>query len=433
MSTETPTLRVVDKTHYDRQFYITPSLDKIGPLSESSVRIQSTLIGLSSNNLAYCAAGAALHWWDSFPVPDYVEAPYNDRSQYGISPGWGYATILESTVPALKKGSLLWGFFPISTFPVDLFLKQSAEIAEHFIEISPHRAKVMPLYQRYIAADDTLDDIRSGISPAAWKSMILPPWKSGYVFNRFGFASFPGDPVLHPGIGHPWTAQDGDLTKTLMICLGSGTKTGRSFIHQMATNRAPESGPVAVLEVSAASPESSPFVGLQKAFPIKAVNYPDLQSETLANWLSTQPIDRYVIVDFSGRIGICEQLANKLRANTAGPKVEVLVVGAESKVYTPEQLLERRATTSRLGAVQCNASGIREEAMTAIGHAKFFREQDAEFDKFLKEQLADGKGVVLGVKLRLLKALRGADGMEGTWDRLCQGKIEGGEGLAFLL
>ncbi|KAK5048644.1 hypothetical protein LTR84_005735 [Exophiala bonariae] len=433
MSTQPPTLRVVDKTHYDRQFFTTPPVDQLGPLSDSSVRIQSTLIGLSSNNLAYCAAGTALHWWDTFPVPKYVEAPYNDRSQYGISPGWGYATILESTVPALKKGSMLWGFFPISTFPVDLLLRQSSQIAEHFIEVSEHRNKVMPLYQRYIAVPDTLESVKAENSSAAWKSMLLPPWKSAYTFNRFGFASLPGDPVLHPGIGHPWTVQDGDLSKTLMICLGAGTKTGRSFIHQLATNRAPSSGPIAVLEISSTTPESSPFVRLQSVFPIKAAQYADLQDEALSEWMFGLPIDRIVVIDFSGRAGVCEPLTTKLRANTAGVNVEVLVVGGESKVYTPEQLLERRATTSRLGAIQCNASGIREEAMAAIGEAKFFVEQDAAFDRFLEGELVDGKGVVLGVRLGVREGLRGKEGIEGSWDRLAHGKVPGDEGLTFLL
>lgn len=430
---QAPTLRVVDKTHYDRQFFVTPSIDKLGALGDSSVRVQSTLIGLSSNNLAYCAAGAVLHWWDTFPVPDFAEAPYNDRSQYGVSPGWGYATILESTIPALKKDSLLWGFFPISTFPVDLFLKQSPGIAEHFIEMSEHRAKVMPLYQRYISVSDTPESIKSGISPAAWKSMLLPPWKSAYTFNRFGFASLPGDPVLHPGIGHPWTAEDADLKKTLVICLGAGTKTCRSFIHQIVTNRAAGSGPAALLEVSSAAPESSPFADLPSEFPIKATTYADLQGGKVSDWLFAKPIDRFVIVDFAGRAGVCEPLANKLRANAAGIKVEVLIVGGESKVYTPEELAERQAIISRLGAIRCNASGIRENAIAEVGEARFFNEQDVEFDRFLTDQLKDGNDVVLGVRLGLYKGLLGPDGVEGGWDRVSHGKVRGGEGLAFLL
>lgn len=437
MSIEIPTIRIVDKTHYDRQYFVTPSIDNLGPLGESSVRIQSTILGLSSNNLAYCASGTVLHWWDTFPVPEFVEAPYNDRFQYGVSPGWGYATILESTIPALKNGSLLWGFFPISTFPVDLLLKQSPKVGEHFIEISEYRAKVMPLYQRYISVPDTLEMVNPETSPAvrklAWKSALLPPWKSAYTFNRFGFASLPGDPVLHPGIGHPWTAEDADLKRTLVVCLGAGTKTCRSFVHQLATRRAPGSGPVAVLEVSSAAPELSPFAGLQREVPIKAITYADLQSETTSDWLFAKPIDRFVIVDFGGRAGVCEPLANKLRANTAGIKVEVLIVGGESKVYTPEELAERQAIIARLGAVRCNASGIREEAQAAIGEARFFSDQDAAFDKLLTEQLAGGGDAVLGVKLGVYKGLRGADGIEGGWDRVCNGKVKGGEGLSFLL
>ncbi|KEF52435.1 uncharacterized protein A1O9_11676 [Exophiala aquamarina CBS 119918] len=437
MSTEKHTIRIVDKTHYDRQYFVTPSTDNLGPLDDSSVRIQSTILGLSSNNLAYCASGKVLHWWDTFPVPEFVEAPYNDRSQYGISPGWGYATILESTIPTLKNGSLLWGFFPISTFPVDLFLQQSPKIQGHFIEISEHRAKVMPLYQRYISVSDTLESVKSETSPGvrelAWKSALLPPWKSAYTFNRFAFASLPGDPVLHPGIGHPWSPEDADLKRTLVICLGAGTKTCRSFVHQLTTKRAPGSGPVAVLEVSSAAPELSPFASFQSEVQIKSIKYADLHSGTSSDWLFAQSIDRFVIVDFAGRAGVCEPLSNQLRANKAGIKVEVLIVGGESKVYTPEDLAERQAIITRLGAVRCNASAIREDAQAAIGEARFFSDQDAAFDELLQEQLANGSDAVLGVKLGIHKGLRGAEGIEGGWDRVCTGNLKGDEGLAFLL
>src|ERR1700743_1582630 len=172
------TLRVVHKSHYNRQIFLSPSPQSLSPLAASSVRVRTTLIGLTSNNLSYCASGEVLHWWDTFPVPEWLEAPYNDRAQYGISPGWGNATILESTVPGLKAGSVLWGFFPFSTFPVDLLLQQSAELETHFIEVSPHRAKVMPLYQRYVAVSDTLDGPPEANPVAAWKAMLKPVWET---------------------------------------------------------------------------------------------------------------------------------------------------------------------------------------------------------------------------------------------------------------
>src|SRR6201999_397543 len=92
----------------------------------------------------------------------------------------------------------------------------------------------------------------------AWKAMLKPVWEAAYLYNRFNFASEPDSPRIHPGIGHSWTASDADLKEALVICLGAGSKTSRSFEHQLATNRASGSGPVAVLEVSSSLSSPSP-------------------------------------------------------------------------------------------------------------------------------------------------------------------------------
>jgi hypothetical protein len=360
-------------------------------------------------------------------VPEWLESPYNDHTQYGISPGWGYGTILESTVPALKAGSVLWGFFPISTFPVDLLLQQSAELETHFIEVSPHRAKVMPLYQRYISVSGTVDEA----NPAApWKAMLKPVWEAGYLYNRFNFASEPDYPRIHPGIGNSWTESDANLKEALVICLGAGSKTSRSFEHQLATNRALGSGPVAVLEVSSSLSGSSPFGSHQPPFSHKKTTYADLQSPALSDWLFGQPISKFVIIDFAGRTGVCESLATQLRTNPAGIPVEVFFVGTEAKMYTTNDLAERAAMIARLDAVRCNTSKVRQGAIDKIGEAKYFKDLDHAFDNVLNDGVGDR---VLGVSLEVRKGLQGDDGIERAWETFCGGKVNGDEGMAFWL
>ncbi|RYP20490.1 hypothetical protein DL767_009444 [Monosporascus sp. MG133] len=49
-----------------------------GPLAESSVRIRTTLISITTNNLSYARDGFSFRWWEAYPVPDSAPAPFND-------------------------------------------------------------------------------------------------------------------------------------------------------------------------------------------------------------------------------------------------------------------------------------------------------------------------------------------------------------------
>ena len=104
MAASTATVRIVSKEKYDEQHFFELPLDSLPTLSESSVRIQPRILGLGSNNLAYCSAGQMLHWWDAFRVPASLPPPYNNEEQYGIAPGWGFGEILESTFARCSPG-----------------------------------------------------------------------------------------------------------------------------------------------------------------------------------------------------------------------------------------------------------------------------------------------------------------------------------------
>lgn len=424
------TLRIVHKTQYDRQIFLPTPVSDLPKLAPSSVRVQSRLIGLTANNLSYCALGTALHWWDAFPLPSWVEAPYDDASEYGVSPGWGYATILESNVPSLQPGSLLWGFIPVSTCPVDLLLTRSKELDSHYLEISQHRSQVMPLYQRYMAVGDEVD-LTSAV--AALTAMLKPVFEASFLYNTYNFPSDPNLPVLHPGIGHPWGTEDADLTHAAVICLGAGSKTSRSFVHQLATNRAKGSGPLAVLEISSSG---SPFLGRNLPFAHKAVGYEELQSPALSEWLFSQtgPVKRFVLLDFASRSGMNQVVYDLLRSNSSNLPVEVLMVGAAPKVYSAEELGERQDLTTRLNAVRCNASGIRVAAFEAEGEQVFFNRLNMAFDALVQgEHQTSNDGKYIGIELVSRQGLQGPHGLEGTWGLLCDGKLRGDQGFAFLL
>ncbi|KIV95211.1 hypothetical protein PV10_02890 [Exophiala mesophila] len=427
-----PTLRIVHKSQYDRQIFIPAPESNLPQLAPSSVRVQSRLIGLTANNLSYCALGTALHWWDAFPLPSWAEVPSNDASEYGVSPGWGYAMILESNVPSLQAGSLLWGFIPVSTCPVDLLLTQSKGLSSHYIEVSQHRSQVMPLYQRYIAVGNDVD-LTSPV--AGLTAMLKPVFEASFLYNTYNFPSDPSLPVLHPGIGHSWGPEDADLTHAAVICLGAGSKTSRSFVHQLATNRAKGSGPLAVLEISS-SP--SPFSGRNLPFAHKAVRYEELQGQqasALSEWLVSHAgtVKRFVLFDFASRRGTTQVVYDLLRSHSSGLPVEVLMVGSAPQVYSAQELGERQDLTTRLNAVRCNASGIRVAAMEAEGEEAFFNRLDAAFDDLVQEGKSHDDGKYVGIDLVSRHGLQGSQGLEGTWNLLCDQKLRGDQGFAFLL
>lgn len=104
-------------------------------LEDGCIRARTAIASLTSNNLSYAHMGTALHWWDAFPVPKELPAPYNDRSQYGVVPVWGYAEVLESRVAGIDAGRLMWGFWPSHDLAIVLQL-QKATGEGHFMDVS---------------------------------------------------------------------------------------------------------------------------------------------------------------------------------------------------------------------------------------------------------------------------------------------------------
>ncbi len=435
MTSTTATVRVVSKEKYDQQHFFDLPLNSLPPLSASSVRIQSRLLGLGSNNLSYCAIGEVMRWWDAFHVPSSIPAPYNDEAQYGIAPGWGYGEVLESTIPLLRRGMMLYGFLPMSAHPVDLELKQSNDIDSHWLEVSESRQTIMSLYKRYVVAQNPLSSANKVVS--AYESTIVV-WNAGYCLNRFCFPSRPGDPVISPGpdMGVPWPAGSEKLESTLVISLGAGSKTSRGFVHQLLTNRAPGSGPKGLLEVS--SVKKSIVPGLKPVLAHQIVTNSEALSSDTLSWVKSLRVDRIVVCDFGSRDNIVEKLTLLLRDQLENIQVDLIIIGGESKTYTSAELTARMEQGRRLKGLQMNTSGMIEQARKHLGDSIFFEQYASEFQRVIDSELARNKdtvdeGSVLGVKLVWKEGLRGVNGMEEAWTDVAHGKVPGNEGLVISL
>jgi hypothetical protein len=110
-----------------------------GP-GEARLRINS--FALTANNITYAAFGDILSYWGFFPA----------EPGWGRIPVWGFATIdasgvERSGVGGLVPGERVYGYFPMSTH---LIVTPARLSATAFVDASPHRAALPPVYNHYL-------------------------------------------------------------------------------------------------------------------------------------------------------------------------------------------------------------------------------------------------------------------------------------------
>ncbi|KAJ5520930.1 hypothetical protein N7463_001383 [Penicillium fimorum] len=411
-------------------------------LSESSVRIRTQLISLTSNNLTYALMGGFLRWWDAYPVSEDYPAPYNDPAAWGIVPAWGYATVEETTISDLPKGTLLFGFWPTTSTPTDLKLKRGSPEG-HWIETSDHRQQLMPLYNRYtvtpsstpisdltIALNPQSDSAQDELDRMAWTALFIGG-VAGYVLSEYVFSSDPNQPPIHPlgnQAGLPWTLSDGDLSSAIVVNLAASTNTARVFSYYLS--RKPDgSAPLGLLQVTSGVSRIAESGRNLASVPSKAVGYVDIKSEENAEWLASRKAEKIVIVDFGGRPNALEDTLSLIKnhAELQSCKVVIVQVGNEQKVYSMEEMIAGREATAKLGKVQYNTSGVQDTILDSVDLEAYFKTRTTQWERWLDERhlSVPGKQIVFG------RGVSGANGVEGGWERLCHGQVGGDEGLVY--
>lgn len=375
-------------------------------LADSSIRVRTSLISLTSNNLTYARAGTPLHWWDTFPVPATAPASYANAENWGILPAWGYGEVLESTL-SIPVGTTLWGFWPTSSLPVDLQL-EPAEPAGHWIDTSPHRTKVMSYYQRYTQVKDPITE-----EEKAKTSLYKPVWVAGFALDRYVFTTSPSQrPPTHPfGTGNAWTTEDADLTNAVVVNLSAASKTARGFLWQLA-KREMAQRPLGILNVTN-SPSSLPQSPISKP-----VSYASLSGSGTLDWIKKLAPRRLVILDFGGPTSIANSLTQlNIPTTTVG-------IGSEPKVYSPDELKARMQSGADVGMVRLNTSGVREVAIANEGPEAYFEREERVWGEWLVDGEAVGTEVEWGEGVRAL---------EEGWEGLCRGEVPGARGLVYRL
>ncbi|TIC98017.1 hypothetical protein CH35J_006598 [Colletotrichum higginsianum] len=390
-------------------------------LAESSVRIRTSLIGITSNNFTYAKLGDMLQWWSTWPVPLDVPAPYNNRDEWGIVPAWGFARVLESTIDAIPAGGLLYGFWPTSSHPADLKL-EPAQPEGHFREVSQHRRGLGSLYNRY----NLIDESAHSEEFRAWFANVYAVWNGGYVMNRF---TFPTDfKPVHPlgeGAGE-WTEKDGDLSSAVVVSLSAASRTARSFTWNLARNRKPTNGPLALLQATSVPQTLTPAP--EAAFETKTVDYGTLVSKETIDWIAKFQPKRVVITDFGGPPKVTDGLRDALKAAFAeSTDIVVFIVGGEPKVKSPEETQANMALWKKWGIVQLNTTAVVDAGIAAEGAEQYFRAAASAFERSFDEK------IVGDLELSLGSGVGGTNGVEKAWEDIVQGTLSLNKAWAYRL
>ncbi|KAK3640689.1 hypothetical protein LTR56_011781 [Elasticomyces elasticus] len=421
-------VHVVKKASIAEHASIQVDLPEPPALSRGQVRARPVLFSLTYNTLTYARMGTLLKWWDAFPVPDALPAPYGDQSQYGITPCWGYGECLESQISDISPGQLLFGYWPLSGHPVDLTLVE-ADMQGHLKDVSEQRKSLMTIYNRYFVRDPAMrlsELSEAKVDAMAREAVYRPVWECGYLLNRFNLS----EPYVHPhgSTGPPdqsWSAAKGDLASAVVIVHGGGGRTAQAFLDGLINNRDKGSGPLALLVITG-SPSATAIKAAE--FPARAINYAAISEKSTMAWVLEQQPKKVVIVDLGGRGKSSADLGEAIKTHTAGIEALTIGVGGEPKAEAFDVTMLAQYRQGGLpNRVQMNTGPIRDALIETMGAEAYFKIVSKAWEAFVERGNMDDLDIIWG------RRVDGPDGVEGGWNTVCKGEMPANSAFVYRL
>jgi hypothetical protein len=408
-----PIVHILDREDYSKHRLVTLPSDTLPPLASSSLRFQSKILGLTTNNLTYAKLGFLMGWWDVYPLPPNTPEPYNDPSKYGRISAWGYAEILDSTVDGIPVGKLMFGYLPISTLPEDVRVEQTS-LKDQIMVTSPHRQNVWKVYNRYqitsplaeLEATKTADSL-------GWDALMQVLFSTAYNLSAYGFA-WDEKNLIHPSGNGEWTLEDAKLDNSTVICLSASGKTGASFAHQLRHNRPKEHQPQTIIGVCSSASKATTE---KSGFYDTVHTYDD--AEAVKQFIESNNTRRVVLLDFGARSGAAKLWTETL--SSLSIPFTFVGVGGETKPMKPEDLAKMMAQLPN--RIRTNANELREKGL-AVGGDEYMKTFYEKYDEF------KAAGAIPGVEL---KWSEGMEGWKEGWERLCKDEARADEGLVIRL
>ncbi|KAG2154153.1 uncharacterized protein EDB93DRAFT_1132941 [Suillus bovinus] len=145
------------------------------------VLLEVDRFGFSTNNMTYQALGEALHF-RYFEFHHAPEAEGASSKTHGVTPVWGFGTIIKSTHPKVHTGERVYGYFAPARY---LLLSVSPDVNKYaFFVPRPHlppdrrpynqitRCAADPLYD----PSPTAEDLTMLYRPLFWTSFWCEDW-----------------------------------------------------------------------------------------------------------------------------------------------------------------------------------------------------------------------------------------------------------------
>lgn len=135
-------------------------------LADGEILAKVDRFALTANNITYGVVGEKIGYWKFFPAEE----------GWGIIPVWGFADVVETRHPEVKKGERLYGYFPMATH---LVMRPDKVKAERLADAAPHRAGLPPVYNSYARTaaephfDKAMEDERALLFPLYATSFCL--------------------------------------------------------------------------------------------------------------------------------------------------------------------------------------------------------------------------------------------------------------------
>lgn len=145
-------------------------------LKEGEVLLKIKRLALTTNNITYAAFGDILQYWQFFPT---------DVEGWGHMPAWGFADVVQSSVPNLEVGERFYGFFPLSSH---LCMMPVRVTSRGFYDGSVHRQTLNSAYNQYTrcssdaAYELTRENLQMLIRPLFLTSFMLADFLQDNAF-----------------------------------------------------------------------------------------------------------------------------------------------------------------------------------------------------------------------------------------------------------
>ncbi|KAI2472975.1 hypothetical protein F4781DRAFT_257236 [Annulohypoxylon bovei var. microspora] len=406
---EIPVVQILDKKNYFKQALVPyPNALPLPPLGESSLRIRTEVLSVTSNNFSYCKFGDLFGWWGVHPIPPSTPAPYDDASTYGRINAWGYAKVIASTFAGVPAGSFVFGYLPLGTLPLDFQVKKGA-VPSQFLVTEPYRQPLLPIYNRYTAFPASFGaEIAARSEAVAYDAIVKVMHLTAYLMAEF---MFPADPARSVTL----TPAQADLAGATVINFAPGSKVGLAFAQLL---RQPRGASAPRKIVGAASEYSQAFVRGTGLYDSVAATSADPLA-TLEE-LGTPKDQKVVICDFGGRAGAAWKWAAAISA--AYPRTQLVVVGAEvSEPAAPGA--PPPARPEGVDVNQVNADGLQAAAMAQVGEKEYFEGLEKSWEGLRSE----------GFKGLKVSWGEGMESVKEGWDRFARNEVKAEEGLVFKL